>query len=75
MLSDRLKKSEPTHSLLYSKHGKPIPQELAEAIESLRDKLFRQYGVNYTFTVCGDGYVLAAAQPGITIHAVVNEKI
>jgi hypothetical protein len=74
MLSDILSKKAPeVQDLRYSKAGKPTSLELAEAIETLRDLLFRQFGVNYSFTVSGDGYVLGASHPGITVHAVVNK--
>lgn len=73
MLSDLItKKKAESDSLRYNKAGKPTTQELAESIETLRDLLFRHFGTNYSFTISGDGYVLAAAHPGITIHAVTS---
>lgn len=78
MLSDIIKKkldvgvAASIPDLKYNKAGKPTSKELASAIETVRDLLFREFGEKYSFTISGDGYVLASQHPGITIHAVVT---
>lgn len=58
----------------YNKAGRPTSRSVAEAIEALRDALFREYGCDYVFAVMGNGHVLGASnkENGI-IHAVIEE--
>lgn len=53
----------------YNKAGDPTTQEIAEAIERLRDLLFREYGTDFSFSVHGKDQLLAATYLDTTIHA------
>lgn len=57
----------------FNKAGAPTCKAVAEAIETLRDALFREYGCDYAFAVVAHGEVLGASnkENGI-IHAVVD---
>jgi hypothetical protein len=58
----------------FNKAGTPTSKPVAEAIEALRDALFREYGEDYAFAVCGKGHVLGASHfPNTVIHAVIKE--
>ncbi|MGN6105429.1 MAG: hypothetical protein ACTHU0_10020 [Kofleriaceae bacterium] len=55
----------------YNKAGKPTTVAVAEAIERMRDVLFREYGMDFAFSVVARGAVLAAADTqNRIIHAV-----
>ena len=58
----------------YNKAGHPTSLSVAEAIEAMRDALFREYGTDYAFSILGHGRLLAASTnaDGI-IHAVIKE--
>jgi len=60
----------------YNKAGTPTTLEVAEAIETLRNALFREYGCDYSFAVVGRGYVLGASNKvdGV-IHAVTSDTL
>ena len=55
--------------------GEPTTREIAEAIERLRDLLFRSYGPDYSFLVVGRGAILGGSTaPGGIVEAVTRES-
>jgi len=52
--------------------GHPTTRPVAEAIESLRNALFREYGIDYAFSIVGRGYLIGASNAAGVVEAVIT---
>lgn len=60
-------------TMRFNKAAHPTSKPVAEAIECLRDALFREYGPDFSFSVLGRGEVIGASVCNTTLHAVIKE--